>query len=127
MSESTPPERNALGQFPKGVSGNPAGRPRGAKNRITLLKQSLELAMREQAQPRMHNVMKQALNLAEAGDKDMIKLLLNLHMSRGSADEKEAKDKFEITINSEAPPHVEQTTVIEALEADYEEVDHAKR
>ncbi len=83
--------------------------------------------MREQAQPRMHNVMKQALNLAEAGDKDMIKLLLNLHMSRGSADEKEAKDKFEITINSEAPPHVEQTTVIEALEADYEEVDHAKR
>ena len=33
--------RDALGRFPKGVSGNPAGRPRGSRNRATLMAEAL--------------------------------------------------------------------------------------
>ena len=31
----TAPERTPTGRFPKGVSGNPAGRPRGARGRFS--------------------------------------------------------------------------------------------
>src|SRR5437879_4507486 len=36
MSDNLPIPSPNSGQFPKGVSGNPAGRPRGARNRATL-------------------------------------------------------------------------------------------
>lgn len=40
-------ERDADGRFMKGESGNPNGRPKGKKNEITELKQSMEIALRK--------------------------------------------------------------------------------
>ncbi len=40
-------ERDELGRFPAGTSGNPAGRPKGTKNHIVELKHKLEIAVRE--------------------------------------------------------------------------------
>ena len=98
-------ERDDKGRFPKGKSGNPAGRPKGSKNAITLLKQNLELQLREQASPDMGAVLEKAIELALEGHPGMIKLLLELHMSKGTMDDVKGSEKVAIQINSagEAP------------------------
>lgn len=91
-------------KFVAGKSGNPSGRPKGSKNQITLLRQSLELQLREAAAPDMAKVMRKAVDLALEGDRSMIKLLLELHVSKQSNDEDRAADKVEINISSTPPP-----------------------
>lgn len=111
--------RTVKGQFPKGVSGNPAGRPKGSKNEITLLKQSLELALRQQAAPEIHGVLDKAIEMALEGHPGMIKMLVELHMSKGANDEAKGGEKVAIQINShggEFPVLKPTTTTIEAEE-----------
>ena len=99
-------ERREDGTFAKGKSGNPAGRPKGSKNQITLLKQSLELQLREQAAPNLAGVLDKAVELALEGHPGMIKLLLEMHMSKGTGDDVKGSEKVAIQINSAsaAPP-----------------------
>lgn len=94
--------RTQEGTFKKGVSGNPRGRPRGSRNKITLLRQSLELSLRQEASPHMTEVLETAINLAKSGDRTMIKLLLELHMSKGGADP-DVKAQEKVTINIKGP------------------------
>lgn len=115
-------ERAEDGTFPKGVSGNPAGRPKGSKNQITLLRQSLELQLREQAAPDMGAVLDKAVELALEGDARMIKLLLEMHMSKSIPESKELKEKVSININAGEAPKVVNQPIIEAEEADFEEI-----
>lgn len=92
--------RVTKGKFQPGESGNPDGRPKGAKNKITLLKESLELMLRERSEPRMVAVLDQAIQLAMEGDRAMIKLLLEMHMSKGTTqDNGRAVEKVEINIS----------------------------
>jgi hypothetical protein len=98
-------------KFPTGVSGNPRGRPKGAKNKITLLRQALELELREQSKGSIPKVLTKAIEMALAGDKSMIKLLLELHMSKNVVDETAAQDKFTITIGQMTPQQRENTVV----------------
>lgn len=100
------------GKFEKGKSGNPKGRPKGSKNAITLLRQSLELQLREQAAPDMSGVLQKAVELALEGDRSMIKLLMEMHMSKSTSDDKEAKEKVEITITG-AKPEVQKVSLID--------------
>lgn len=92
--------RITKGKFLPGESGNPDGRPKGSKNKITLLKESLELMLRERSEPKMVAVLDQAIQLAMTGDRSMIKLLLELHMSKGTTqDGSKAVEKVEINIS----------------------------
>ena len=108
-------------RFKKGESGNPAGRPKGSKNAITLLKQSLELQLREQAAPDLGGVLGKCMELALDGDRQMIKLLLELHMTKGTADDVARTERVAIQINSHAPAVVE---VIEVVPTPTEEEDN---
>lgn len=91
ISESTPSPRSSKrtkkGTFAAGQSGNPAGRPLGAKNRITLLRQEIELGLREYSAPRMLEVLQKAFELALGGDRTMIKLLIEQHMAKAPAED----------------------------------------
>ncbi len=108
------------GQFKKGVSGNPLGRPKGSKNKITLLKQSMELQLREEAAPDMSAVLAKAVELALEGDKTMIKLLLEQHLSKGVSEDAAVKEKLEINING--PAEVRPVNIIEHEKAETSEV-----
>jgi hypothetical protein len=100
MAKNHAKQRTEGGTFLKGVSGNPAGRPKGSKNAITLLKQSLELQLRDQAAIDMPAVLAKAVELALEGDRQMIKLLVDAHLSKGTNDQAKAAEKVAIQINS---------------------------
>jgi hypothetical protein len=119
-------DRTKKGQFPKGTSGNLAGRPKGSKNKMTLLRQSLELQLREEAAPQMSDVLTQAMQLALAGDRSMIKLLLELHMTKGVADEREAKEKVSITIGTHES-HTPKDIIINGEHQDAKAITSATR
>lgn len=113
------PVRNKKkGTFVTGVSGNPSGRPKGSKNQITLLRQSLELQLREAAAPDMLGVLQKAVELAKEGDRTMIKLLLELHMSKQAQDADHAQEKVEINITSTGPQTVRPVQQINVVEAE---------
>lgn len=108
-----------MAKFKPGESGNPDGRPKGSKNKITLLKESMELVLREEASPDdLKSVMREALNLALQGDRSMIKLILELHMSKGtSKDENRATEKVEINVNGLQPMEIKKETTVPLDEA----------
>lgn len=108
MSEEAPREgelvRNSTGQFVAGQSGNPGGRPKGSKNKITLLRQSLELQLREQAEPQMASILDKAMELALEGDRQMLKLLLEMWISKSAGADEKATEKVAIQINNVGGP-----------------------
>ena len=113
-TNETYPAKRESSRFVAGVSGNPTGRPKGSRNKITLLKESLELMLRERAAPDLPAVLDKAVELAVSGDRAMIKLLLELHMAKGTADKENAVEKVEININSDRPkPPAESGLVID--------------
>jgi hypothetical protein len=65
------------GQFLKGQSGNPAGRPKGSKNKTTMIKQALEGQLVDQLAVDAGDILAKAINLAKQGDGAMIKLVLD--------------------------------------------------
>ena len=121
MSNVSEIKRTEDGKFPKGVSGNPAGRPKGRKNEITLLKQELEHSLRTRAAPDVGKVLDKAVELALEGHPGMIKLLLELHMSKGSSDDQaKAADRVAIQINS-APSAPQKTEIIDVTPTEEDE------
>jgi hypothetical protein len=62
--------RRPDGCFAKGVSGNPAGRPKGSRNRATLVAEAL---VEERAEP----LTAKMIELAEAGDAALLRLFFN--------------------------------------------------
>lgn len=100
LSETTPSSLPQTGKklFKPGRSGNPAGRPRGTKNQITILKEALELRLRNKAAYKIEKVLDKAVELALAGDRLMIKLLLELHMSKAAHTEDTTGGKSQVAV-----------------------------
>lgn len=91
---------NKVHKWAKGQSGNPNGRPKGSRNKITLMKVALEGDLRERLRPQAHDVLQKAIDMALGGDTSMIKLLVDkmIPTSR-SVDEEPAKEKVQIFID----------------------------
>ena len=104
--------------FPKGVSGNPSGRPKGSKNKVTLYKLMAEESFRERNFDRVQRVLDDIVMEALAGDQQCRKLVWQAMVSNGSADERSTgKEKLKIEINV---PEPEKAVVGEVI--DNEEV-----
>lgn len=103
------------GRFVKGVSGNPNGRPKGSRNKITLMKLMAEEAVRENNAEKMLEVANIVIEQAIKGDKDSQKLVWAAIMSKSNLDaEKTAGDKVTITIGRvESAPKTTKTTTKE--------------
>lgn len=86
--------RGEDGRFVPGVSGNPKGRPKGSKNRITELKMTMEQALRENLDANdVQNVINAMLKEALAGNVSAGKLILDKVLSNAKMEEDpEAKD-----------------------------------
>jgi hypothetical protein len=93
------PTRTESGQFPKGTSGNPAGRPRGRKGEIVALKQDLEIAIRSRVDARkIGKIVDKLVNKAMNGNLQAAKLILDKFVSNAGETEDEQAHKGGIRI-----------------------------
>jgi len=104
MSDAEPKEgkliRNAEGHFVKGYSGNPKGRPKGSKNRITLLKMQSEEAWRDRNSKMLDLLLDMILQDALDGDKGARKMIFDSLISKANIQEdKSAGTKQTINVH----------------------------
>jgi hypothetical protein len=102
------------------------GRPRGSRNRITLLKLEMEEGFRSENAAQIGRILKGILDDAENGDKDCRKLVWQAYVSKAGADQQQQVGALPtITIRTEgtAPP-VKRVEVHEssAIEGEWHEV-----
>jgi hypothetical protein len=115
-----PKKPGGLNRFQPGQPSN--GRPKGSKNKITLLKQVIEAELRERAAGKIVKVLDKAFQMAIEGDRLMIKLLLELHMSKGAHQDDNSSGKSQVAVvvqNLTAPavePSVEVIDVTPQIE-----------
>ena len=118
--------RDNLGKFVKGVSGNPKGKPKGAKSRTTLLRLAIEEMLLRETSGSMPEIVAKALEMAKDGDRAVIKLLLGDVLKaarvqdRPEDDEEKGKTTIKVTINNYAGPKPVKSP---ALDADFTPVE----
>lgn len=106
--------RNKEGQFVKGVSGNPSGRPKGSKNRITILKMQTEEAWRERNQEKLDELLDIIIQDALDGDKSARKMIFDSVISKANVQEDKAaghKQQIRVhrmTVNQSNTPKEEE-------------------
>lgn len=96
MSEDATPNLPATskGRFPKGISGNAAGRPPSARNEVAHHKLKLELAVRNgMSAARIGRILSKLADMAEAGDKGAIRIILDKFMSSAVAPDAAVEQK----------------------------------
>ena len=75
------------GKFLKGVSGNPLGRPIGSKNKVNILKISMEEAFREDHFDKIQKILASVVEDALEGDKSARKLIWDACVSKANLTE----------------------------------------
>lgn len=86
--------------FKKGQSGNPAGRPKGSKNAVTIVKLAIEGELRGQMKGEMSEILTKGLSMAKAGDPDMIRYFLDkwITPAKASSDDDAPRERVQIVI-----------------------------
>jgi hypothetical protein len=90
--EVAAPPRAPDGRFVKGVSGNPAGRPKGIRNETSMVKEFIANALVKDLQEDALEILAVAIKKAKNGDNAMIRLLLKDLIAQGADDESENQD-----------------------------------
>lgn len=123
MTDETPDKppvvRTDKGQFVKGVSGNPVGRAKGTKNKITLARLLLESELRETLTSEGPKLMRKAISMAmgakgKPGNDKIMRVLLDKMLATPRGDDSDQggdRDVKVIIENHTGPKNV--TPVIE--------------
>lgn len=90
--------------FKPGQSGNPNGRPKGSKNKLTLLREAVLESAEDIVLSNFEDIVRSTVELAKQGDATALKIVWDriIPSKRAIEDKKEGSDKLNITINVEA-------------------------
>ncbi len=105
LVENTIPKQRSYG-FQPGVSGNPKGKPKGARHFSTLLKEAIIKVAEGDAEPADRMIVKQLVDKAKKGDLQAIDRVLD-----------RVDGKAEQTINLDADIHTDDGLTKEEKEA----------
>lgn len=92
------PGRDEKGRFPAGTSGNPAGRAKGTKNRITLARLLLEEQLRTQLTTNGPAILKKAIEMSLEGDQKVMRVLLDKILATPRGDDNESARDTEVRV-----------------------------
>ena len=95
-SEAKPKRGNPL--WKKGESGNPAGRPVGSKNRLTLLREAVLAEAEELVLDNWAALVQKTIELANAGDTTALKILWDRIVPARKAVDNESADRKDFGI-----------------------------
>lgn len=124
------PKEMAPHKWKKGVSGNPNGRPKGSRNKLTILREAVLEKAETMVLNEWEELVKTTIQLAKAGDSTCIKILWDRVIpAKRAVEEKDGKeDKLTVNIVVKG---MEVTDVFgektgreeKIIEGDYEEVE----
>jgi hypothetical protein len=109
--------RSEKGHFIKGFSGNPAGRTKGIRNKITLERLLLEDSLRQVLATKSPALLEKAIDMALEGNDRVMRALLDKvlatpkHDDAGEAKDNEIKILIQNLTNGQAKPDPGTTTV----------------
>jgi len=117
-------QRRKTGQFVKGTSGNPHGRPKGSKNQITEAKMDLELALRQNVRvDQIRKIVNKMCDLAAEGNVAAAKLILDKTMSNARVEEDPKQDGQQLRVVIEnitlGAPEPQQ---VDAIDGEFKEI-----
>lgn len=113
-SLSPAPAGSEVTQFKPGASGNMAGRPKGSKNKSTLIKNAIELNLTEKLQHDAVEIYQKTVDMALKGDTTCIKILMDRLLPPRKASD-DAVDKgvggIQIIVQNMQPDGQSKTTI----------------
>ncbi len=118
--QESPAKRVEEYRWQPGQSGNPLGRPKGAKGKLTLLREAVHEQMEEIVLENLAEVVQTTVALAKAGDPTCLKIIWDRTMpaKRAIEEDKGKEDKLNISITIKGM----ETKIEETIDAEYEEV-----
>jgi hypothetical protein len=118
--------RDDTGKFLEGVSGNPAGRPPGTRNKLVSIKQKLELAVREgMSKDKLVRIINKMADMAIDGDVKAARLIFDKFISSASSSEDtedQGNESKGITIRIENATFAKTTTQSTPIDAEFKEI-----
>lgn len=109
MTKDVTPRKST--QFQKGQSGNPRGRPKGSKNKSTLLREAMQQKADRMLSREVPEVLKTVIRAAKQGDMSAAKMILDRAVPVKKADDGNddaGKQLVQITIQNLTSPHDEK-------------------
>lgn len=106
MSKDVATRKNT--QFTKGQSGNPRGRPKGSKNKSTLLREAMQSKADRILSKEVPEVLKVVIRAAKAGDMSAAKMILDRAVPVKKADDGDGDNGnklVQITIQNLTSPY----------------------
>lgn len=120
--------RDDSGKFLEGVSGNPAGRPPGTRNKLVTVKQKLELAVREgMSADKLGRIINKMADMALAGDTRAARLILDKFISSATTGDEQADESASrgITIRIENATFAKTQTPV-VTDVEFKEISDGK-
>lgn len=112
-----PAPRDDKGRFPAGVSGNPGGRAKGTKNRITLERLLLEEQLRTALSTDGPKLLAKAVKMAMSGNDRVMRVLLDKMLATPKGDDSEGAADRDVKViiqnltSSPTRPPIEGTVI----------------
>ena len=104
-----PKKKKGSHLFKKGVSGNPAGRPVGSVSTSVALRKKITETALDQVGASFPELISQALEMAQDGDKDMLKFCIERILPKAAlSDDKAGKGLGGIVINVTGMPEIKE-------------------